>query len=651
LTTGNFLPATNNTSGIGAFGNAIKDIYSSGTLRIGTGTTIDGTTLTLAAASGFNTGKFFVDASGNVNASGSLRVAGNVTSTGTIAPATNNTADLGAFGSAWRDVYASGTVNSNLISVRTTASNTLVSFYSQSSSTPNTYITTSGTITATGLNALLRIDAVTSTLPTTFNFIAANWGSGANGATNTAFSVRGDGQIFSDAGTTVTSPADLAELTKVDGPYSLYPDGTIVSQSLQNEEVAIVAVPEIGNVLGIATNRGVFMGSGRWGKEIQNFSGNIHAFEEAYGVRRVAVAGYVKVRVNDENGPIRPGDPLGLSRTTPGEARRAKQGDLIVGMARASFPPKPFVAPPGEGSPSATITETTEETITDSVSLTNDVFPIEEALKTATVDHGLVEAVVGNGAGLAIQQAALQNQGVAVTGSGEVQTSGIALLTNGPTTVDQLIVKDVASFHGELRVKAHVLFNEDIAGMAKFLPGSTTVHVTYAESYAVAPVVTVTPRTGVSAPVWVDNEDVHGFVIHLAAPDWEREITVAWHALAVLEPQLFVSDGTHGPADKEYLWRDDGSGLRNQTPPAPEVEGVSTEAPTPSAASQDVLLDTLSEEQTTSGTSEDAASSSDETPAAADTSPTGFLPDSGYLDGVGGPESESWIPFLPFTRG
>jgi hypothetical protein len=530
-------------------------------------------------------------------------------------------------------VYSSGTSflggtygNANAIVAHQISSGTLASFYSESSSTPNLSLTTSGTITTTGLNGLLRIDAVTSTAPTTFNFFTANWGSGANSATNTVFSVRGDGQIFSDAGTTITSPADLAELTKVKGTFLDYPDGTIVSQSEEDEEVAVVATPSIGNVLGVATDRGVFMGAGRWGKEMSLFKGTIHDFEKKEGVRRISVAGYVKMRVNDENGPILPGDPLGLSRTTPGEARRAKPGDLIVGMARASFPPKPDTTPPGAGSPSSALTDTTEET-------TEDTGPEE----TATVSHGLIEVIVGNGAGLAVQQAEMHNQGVVQTNDGTFRQRSFSLLTNGPTTVHQLIVKDVASFHGELRVKGHALFNEDTAGMGKFLASMTSVHVRFAESYQTAPVVTVTPESRVIGTWWVETVSPEGFTIRIEKPQAQTTL-FHWIALAVKEKQLFVSDGTHGPVDKEYLWGN-GNTLPVVVPdPHGRVEGDAADETTP------VPEETSNAPFVSENTSGDVpAIQSADLPAVEATMPVG---------GSGGPEPDDWIhlPYLPFTR-
>lgn len=55
---------------------------------------------------------FYVDPDGNVRASGTLIMTGTGSSTiaGPLRPNANNTLDLGGFGSAWRDIYASGTL-------------------------------------------------------------------------------------------------------------------------------------------------------------------------------------------------------------------------------------------------------------------------------------------------------------------------------------------------------------------------------------------------------------------------------------------------------------------------------------------------------------------------------------------------------------
>jgi len=160
LVGGNILAGTNGTPTLGAFGNAFGNVYSSGTLFVGTGgfssSTFAGgllsigsisdtaylrsTSLILSAGSGYNLGKFYVDSSGNVSASGTLQatnlstflggfisnasssigaglqVAGalNASSTllvgGNILAGTNGTPTLGAFGNAFGNVYSSGTL-------------------------------------------------------------------------------------------------------------------------------------------------------------------------------------------------------------------------------------------------------------------------------------------------------------------------------------------------------------------------------------------------------------------------------------------------------------------------------------------------------------------------------------------------------------
>lgn len=476
------------------------------------------------------------------SASTTLSENGNILTTGNYFPASNNTSDIGAFSRAFRDIYSSGTIYSTALSVRKTASGTVAQVYSEASTTPVLAVTASGTIATTGLDALLRIDAVTSTAPTTFNIITANWGNSATGATNTIFRVRGDGQIFSDAGITITSPADLAELTRVEGDVSNYPDGTIVAQSPDAEEVAQIADQFTPRFLGVATDRGVFMGSGRWQRQISQFAGTIGQFEAANGVRRISLTGYVKMRVNDENGPIAPGDPLGIS-SVPGEARRAGAHDLVIGMARASFPPKQDAPAPGEGSPSAVVSEHGVEAVTPSS--TPSVFgdaeqaPTVAVPETHLVSHGVVETVIGNGAGLAAA-ALLHDVGAVATLTGGATLAGLL-------TTDGLLVEHAATVAGDLTVRGHTTFQQDTAGLALFLPGSTTVSVQFTTPFSAPPLVTVTPRTVVTAALWVDGETNTGFVIHRGDADAAQQTSVVWHALAVADPQLSVSDGGHTP--------------------------------------------------------------------------------------------------------
>ena len=145
--------------------------------------------------------------------------------------------------------------------------------------------------------------------------------------------------------------------------------------------------------------------------------------------------------------------------------------------------------------------------------------------------------------------------GVRAYGSTGVGAAAGALLSNGIVDIQTLVVREVASFHGELRVKGHAYWNEDAAGLAKFLPGATEVRVSFASPYRVPPLVVVTPEQGTDMDWWVSERTENGFVLSVIHVP-EEDATFAWRAMAVEEPTLFVSDGTHGPAEKEYLWRE-----------------------------------------------------------------------------------------------
>jgi len=74
-TTGNIRPEHNNLYDLGGYNYAWRDIYASGTLRVGSTSIMDSDELTIGTASGYDQGLFYVDSSnsrGNVFASGTL---------------------------------------------------------------------------------------------------------------------------------------------------------------------------------------------------------------------------------------------------------------------------------------------------------------------------------------------------------------------------------------------------------------------------------------------------------------------------------------------------------------------------------------------------------------------------------------------------
>jgi len=137
----------------------------------------------------------------------------------------------------------------------------------------------------------------------------------------------------------VSQSADLAESTQIVGEAEDYPDGTIVAvaEGLKAEK----AGKENKNFLGIATDRGMFMGlnAKSLGQEAidDRLNGmSIPDFEKKWKVRRIAIAGYVRAQVNNENGDIKSGDLLTVANEL-GLAKKAKNGDLVIARARESF--------------------------------------------------------------------------------------------------------------------------------------------------------------------------------------------------------------------------------------------------------------------------------------------------------------------------
>ena len=212
-------------------------------------------------------------------------------------------------------------------------------------------------------------------------------------------------------------------------------------------------------------------------------------------------------------------------------------------------------------------------------------------------NHGLLEAVIGNGSGLFMTNV-LQHQGITALPSGEIAPAAFSLLS-GDVTVKNLFVT------------GHAFVNQDTAGLAKILISATSVTVTFADSYTEAPVVTITPETKIIGTYWIETISPQGFTIRMDQPQGNA-VMFDWHALAVPEKQLFVSDGRHGLARDEYLWI---TGAREQT----------------------VIINRDTEELPT--VSEETSSVETQMPPP-DPEPSG------------GPEEKTNpLPFLPFTRG
>jgi hypothetical protein len=125
--------------------------------------------------------------------------------------------------------------------------------------------------------------------------------------------VGSNGQIYSDAGTAISSPADLAEWTKVLGDLDDYDIGTIVQQSSEDLTVEVASDPE--GVYGIVTDRAAFCGALSEAYDDLEIRKDFMALEdeeleEKYNAKTIAMTGHVVCKVT---GTIKKGQRLTLS--------------------------------------------------------------------------------------------------------------------------------------------------------------------------------------------------------------------------------------------------------------------------------------------------------------------------------------------------
>ncbi|MDD5649725.1 MAG: hypothetical protein PHF86_04795, partial [Candidatus Nanoarchaeia archaeon] len=146
------------------------------------------------------------------------------------------------------------------------------------------------------------------------------------------------GQFYSDAGTTISSPADFAEWTEVEDKLENYDEGVIVQQSLSTDmlvELASKGQP----VYGIVTNRATFCGGFHKSicdKQVREDFMNldINELENKYNAKRVAMTGHVLCKVV---GTINRGQKLVIS-DIPGVATCiSSNNDEWFALARQNY--------------------------------------------------------------------------------------------------------------------------------------------------------------------------------------------------------------------------------------------------------------------------------------------------------------------------
>jgi len=217
VTTSLLRPKTNNTVDLGSSSLKYKDLHMAGTAAIATNATVGGT----LGVTGATVLSSTLAVTGNQTNTGDLTVNGNttlgnaasdtVTVTADVAsnliPSADNTYDLGASGSEWKDLYIDGTANIDTGSIDTANVGTLaVSGNStlEGDLTVNGSISGSGSIVATTANTLTTARTITIAGITAG---AANFDGSANITITTSGLTLG--------GTAVTSTG--AELNILDG--------------------------------------------------------------------------------------------------------------------------------------------------------------------------------------------------------------------------------------------------------------------------------------------------------------------------------------------------------------------------------------------------------------------------------------------------
>ncbi len=217
VTTSLLRPKTNNTVDLGSSSLKYKDLHMAGTAAIATNATVGGT----LGVTGATTLSSTLAVTGVTTLSGNLAANGNVTlgnaDTDTVTvtadvasnliPSADNTYDLGASGSEWKDLYVDGTANIDTGSIDTANVGTLAV---SGNASVGGDLTVSGSINASISGVSATADALTTARTITIAGVtsgAANFDGSANITITTSGLTLG--------GTAVTSTG--AELNILDG--------------------------------------------------------------------------------------------------------------------------------------------------------------------------------------------------------------------------------------------------------------------------------------------------------------------------------------------------------------------------------------------------------------------------------------------------
>ena len=242
----------------------------------------------------------------------------------------------------------------------------------------------------------------------------------------------------------------------------------------------------------------------------------------------VATIGNIAVKVTDEAGAIKAGDPL-TSSSTPGYAMKATKAGPIIGYAMHDFNGTGTVLTRvGGGYSSGDVTKQSEEIDGRVVVLEGEVSGLRKSqelidsvtdanndgLSDSDIDWQNVE--VGN---LVVSLDAVIEGSLSVRGNTEF--FGTAAFRGVSNFFEQTF------FAGDVFFAENPIFNNDTAGFAIIEPGATTVDVVFTKDLPTVPSVLLTLGEGPFVQYKYQNLTTKGFQIVIESPQTET-VMISW---------------------------------------------------------------------------------------------------------------------------
>lgn len=322
--------------------------------------------------------------------------------------------------------------------------------------------------------AILEIDTSSTTgSGDVFNYIALNEGNGGDAK----WRVDQTGATIADAAYS-SGGADVAEYFAT-ADASLEP-GELVT--LDGEAGSVRRTSANDAPVGVISSNPSVIGNNPQGYSRR---------DEPDDVALVGMLGQVPTRVSDEGGEISIGDLIAAS-SVPGRGRKAQPGEATVGVALSGAK---------EGVAMVLVSPQHGGLVAQDSSA---VAPSEDgSLKSLPLLEDLITDGVKESSDLSI----------------------VGTITGGVLAID-----GSATFGGAATFAGHITVGEDTAGSVTVAAGETSARVEFAQDYAGAPHVQVTPRD--FAPSYrVTDVGTNGFTVELQVAA-DADVTFDWFAIA-----------------------------------------------------------------------------------------------------------------------